>query len=136
MENLKEKINQEFITAFKSKEMEKKNFLGVIKGEIQNAEGRGSKSSDEDVMGILKKLEKSLKQSIENGDEESKNQLEILKKYLPEQMSSEDIKKEIDLMIKSGLDNIGMIMRNFNQKFKGMADNSEVSKIAKELISH
>ena len=33
---LKEKINKDFMEAFKNKEMDKKNFLGLLKGEIQN----------------------------------------------------------------------------------------------------
>lgn len=33
---LKDRINQDFLVAFKNKEMDKKNFLGLIKGEIQN----------------------------------------------------------------------------------------------------
>jgi uncharacterized protein YqeY len=134
MENLKEKINQDFMIAFKNKEMEKKNFLGVIKGEIQNAEGRGIKSTDENVMSILKKVEKSLKESIKSGDVESAMQLEILNDYLPSLMSSEEVKKEIELIIKEGSTNIGMVMGAFNKKFKGKADNSEVRKFAEELL--
>ncbi len=134
MENLKEKINQDFMIAFKNKEMEKKNFLGVIKGEIQNAEGRGVESIDENVMSILKKVEKSLKESIKSGDGESAMQLEFLNDYLPSLMSSEEVKKEIELIIKEGSTNIGMVMGAFNKKFKGKADNSEVRKFAEELL--
>ena len=56
---LKEQINADFMFAFKNKEMEKKNFLGVVKGEIQNEEGRSGIASDDVVLGILKKMEKS-----------------------------------------------------------------------------
>ena len=58
--SLREQINVEFMTAFKNKEMEKKNFLGVVKGEIQNEEGRGVKVTDEVVISILKKMEGSI----------------------------------------------------------------------------
>ena len=69
MKTLKEKINSDFMVAFKNKEMDKKNFLGLIKGEIQLQEGRGVESTDENILIVLKKLEKSLSQ---NGDENSK----------------------------------------------------------------
>ena len=134
MENLKEKINQDFMIAFKNKEMEKKNFLGVIKGEIQNAEGRGVESNDENVMSILKKVEKSLKESIKSGDVESEFQLNILNEYLPKLMSSEDVKKEVELIVQEGAKNIGMVMGYFNKKFQGKADNSEVRKFAEEIL--
>jgi uncharacterized protein YqeY len=134
MTTLKEKINQDFMVAFKSKEMEKKNFLGVIKGEIQNAEGRGVESNDENVMSILKKVEKSLKESIKSGDVESEFQLNILNEYLPKLMSSEDVKKEVELIVQEGAKNIGMVMGSFNKKFQGKADNSEVRKFAEEIL--
>jgi len=65
--SLKEQIQADFMTAFKAKDMDKKNFLGLIKSEIQNEFGRSGKEDDETVLGILKKMEKSLKQT--NTDE-------------------------------------------------------------------
>jgi uncharacterized protein YqeY len=53
---LKEQINADFMSAFKNKEMDKKNFLGVVKGEIQNEEGRSGTVTDEVVLSILKKI--------------------------------------------------------------------------------
>ena len=63
MSNLKNKISKDFMDAFKAKDLKRKNFLGVIRGEIQLQEGRGVKSTDENVLQILKKMEKSLKQT-------------------------------------------------------------------------
>ena len=80
---LKERINADFMIAFKAKEMERKNFLGVVKGEIQNEEGRGSTATDEVVLSILKKIEKSL---IQTNTEESLGELEYIKPYLPKMM--------------------------------------------------
>jgi uncharacterized protein YqeY len=58
---LKERIHTDFMEAFKAKDMVRKNFLGILKGEIQNEEGRGTVATDAVVMSILKKMEKSLK---------------------------------------------------------------------------
>ena len=41
MSNLKKRILKDFMVAFKQKKLNKKNFLGVIKGEIELQEGRG-----------------------------------------------------------------------------------------------
>jgi len=41
--SLKEQIQADFMTAFKAKDMDKKNFLGLIKSEIQNEFGRSGK---------------------------------------------------------------------------------------------
>ena len=68
-----------------------------------------------------------------------KKELEILKKYLPEQLSSEDIKKIIEEAIKKNgateMKDMGKVMADINPKIKGKADSGEVSKLVKELLS-
>jgi uncharacterized protein len=122
---LKEQINTDFITAFKNKETEKKNFLGVVKGEIQNEEGRTGSVSDEKVLSILKKLEKSL---VQTNTPDSLRELEVLKPYLPVMMSESRIDEIVSNYVKNGLTNVGQIMGEFNKNFKGLADNKIVSK--------
>lgn len=128
---LKEQINSDFITAFKNKETEKKNFLGVVKGEIQNEEGRTGSVSDEKVLSILKKLEKSL---VQTNTPDSLRELEVLKPYLPVMMSESRIDEIVSNYVKNGLTNVGQIMGEFNKNFKGLADNKIVSEIAKKHL--
>jgi uncharacterized protein YqeY len=130
---LKEQISKDFMTAFKEGESgrERKNFLGVIKGEIQTAEGRGTEPTDENVLSILKKVEKSLKQT---NTEESKKELTFIEGYLPQMMSEEDIRKVVMTLVSGGATNIGQIMGQFNKNYKGKADNKIVSQVAKELV--
>jgi hypothetical protein len=128
---LKERINADFMTAFKNKEMEKKNFLGVVKGEIQTEEGRTGKATDDVVLGILKKMEKSLTQT---NTPESLKELEYIKPYLPELMSREEIVSLIKEMAENGYDNVSKIMKQFNTIHLGKADNRIVSEVAKKLF--
>ena len=128
---LKEKINDDFMVAFKNKEMDKKNFLGVVKGEIQNEEGRSGNVTDEVVMGILRKMEKSLKQT---NTEESLKELEYINPYLPQLMSRDEIVSVIKEMVENGHDNVSKIMKQFNTVYRGKADNSIVSEVAKEIF--
>ena len=132
MSNLKERILKDFIVAFKHKEMDKKNFLGVIKGEIELQEGGGVEPTDENVLKVLKKIEKSLKQT---NTEESKKELEYIKPYLPEQMSEEEIREIVYDYTNNGFDSIGKIMGQFNSKYKGKADNKVVSEIIKSILN-
>mgnify|MGYP003649406010 FL=1 len=67
MSNLKDRVSKDFMEAFKARDMDKKNFLGVVKGEIQLQEGRGIDATDENVLKVLKKIEKSLKQTNTEG---------------------------------------------------------------------
>lgn len=128
---LKERIDVDYITAFKTKQTSKKNLLGVVKGEIQNEMGRTGKSDDETVLGILKKIEKSLKQT---NTTESLAELEYIKPYLPELMNEGQIRTIISSFIDSGIEDTGRLMGTFNKEYKGKADNAIVSKIVKELV--
>ena len=130
---LKEKINTDFMEAFKAKNMEKKNFLGVVKGEIQNEMGRSGKEDDETVMGILKKMEKSLKQT---NTEESLRELGYIEPYLPKLMDEISIRSIIRTFKKDGIDDMGKMMGAFNKEYKGKADNAVVSKVVKEVLEN
>ena len=130
---LKEQINADFMSAFKNKEMDKKNFLGVVKGEIQNEEGRSGIASDDVVLAILKKMEKSLTQT---NTPESLKELEYIKPYLPQMMSEGLIREKVTTYIMCGLTNLGQIMGEFNKNYKGLVDNKTVSTIAKELLEN
>jgi uncharacterized protein YqeY len=129
---LKERISEDFMTAFKAKDMNKKNFLGVIKGEIQNAELRGISPTDENVMGILRKMEKSL---LQTNTSESLGELEYIKPYLPVMMSESLCREKVAMMIGSGLTNVGQIMGEFNKHYKGLVDNKMLSNILKEALN-
>jgi uncharacterized protein YqeY len=130
---LKERINADFMIAFKNREMEKKNFLGVVKGEIQNEEGRSGIASDEVVLGILKKIEKSLTQT---NTDQSLKELDYIKPYLPQMMSENLVREKMEIYINSGLSNMGQIMGEFNKNYKGLVDNKMLSEIVKEYLSN
>ena len=127
--NLKEQINADFLEAFKAKDMEKKNFLGLLKGEIQNEEGRGTTTTDETVMVILRKMEKSLKQT---NTSESLGELKYLEPYLPKLMSEHKIRTIILEYKSEGFNNVGQIMGRFNREYKGLADMKLVADIIAE----
>jgi len=129
---LKERINADFMSAFKNKETEKKNFLGVVKGEIQNEEGRSGSATDEVVVAILRKMEKSLTQT---NTSDSLKELEYIKPYLPAQMGPDRIREIVSNYKLNGLLNVGQIMGEFNKNFKGQADNKIVSEIVKEVLA-
>ena len=129
---LKERINADFMFAFKNKETEKKNFLGVVKGEIQNEEGRSGSATDEVVVAILRKMEKSLTQT---NTPDSLKELEYIKPYLPVQMGPDRIREIVSNYKLNGLLNVGQIMGEFNKNFKGQADNKIVSEIVKEVLA-
>ena len=71
--------------------------------------------------------------------ERERKEIEVLKKYLPEQLSLDELKKIIEESVKkvgaTQMKDMGKIMQDLMPKIKGKADNSEVSKIIKEMLS-
>ena len=71
--------------------------------------------------------------------EREKKEIEVLKKYLPEQLSPEELTKlaaeSVAKVGATGIKDMGKVMADLNQKIKGKADGGEVSKIVKELLS-
>jgi len=71
--------------------------------------------------------------------EREQKEIDILKKYLPEQLSADQVKKLVEESIAKTeakeLKDMGKVMADLNSKIKGKADSSEVSKLVKELLS-
>jgi uncharacterized protein YqeY len=61
-------------------------------------------------------------------------ELEYIKPYLPTMMGEDRIREILHDYKANGLNNVGQMMGEFNKTFKGMADNSVVSKIVKEVL--
>ena len=103
--------------------------------------------TDEEVISVLSSEIKKRKDAIalyEKGNrpelaEKEQKEIDLFKKYLPEQLSLEELKKLIELSIaKVGakeMKDMGKVMADLGPQIKGRADNSEVSKIIKEFLS-
>ena len=139
---LKEKINKDYIEAFKAKDSVKKNLLSVIKGEIQTLEkNTGSENlSDEDVNKILNKSVKSLKETLNSlapvdgsGDKlvQTSVELAIIQSYLPQQMSESQVQDKINELISIGINSVGSIMKEFSSL---PADKKLVSELVKKSL--
>ena len=131
---LKEQINKDYMTAFKMKNTVAKNLLSVVKGEIQTVEkNTGVESmSDEDVLKILTKTSKSLKETISLSDsEQAKEELAIIESYLPKQMSKDEVTQKVTDLVNSGITQMGAIMKEFSTL---PADKKMVSEVVKELV--
>lgn len=106
-----------------------------------------SELSDEKIVEVLASEIKKRKDAIalytqgnrpELAEKEQK-EIDIVKKYLPEQLGEEELRKLIaDSIAKTGATEIkdtGKIMQDLMPQVKGKADNSEISKIIKELLT-
>ena len=97
---------------------------------------------DEDVISVLQKVVKTHHESIEafkagnRPDLVAKEEAEltILKQYLPAQISEKEIKKVVDEIKATGINDFGQVMKAVMAKVRGKADGSMVAKIVKENL--
>lgn len=146
---MREKILKDLVSAMKSQDKETLSVLRMIKGAIQLEEiNKKSELNDEDVIGVVSKQIKTRKESITEFEKAGRNDLieqtskeiEILSKYMPEQLSEEEVLKVIDkafdVVNPSAQSDMGKLMGFVTPKLKGKADMSFVSKTIKERLSN
>jgi len=147
--SLEEVIFNDMKKALKENEKLKLSTLRLIRAAIKNAEiSKKDKLTEDEVVGIvtnnLKKLEESLdiftKGQRPELAEKAKKEIEIVKKYLPEQLSEEEVKKIVkETIIKFGfksLQDIGPAMKEIIPQLKGKADGKIVNKMVRDLLDN
>ncbi len=145
--NLKERIQKDFMEAFKAKEAEKTLVFKMLQAAIKNAEiEKKGELGEEETVQIVSKEAKKRKDAIEayekggRGEqaEKEKKELEILSAYLPEQMPEEEIRNLVrEAVEKSGaadIKEIGKVMAILMPQVKGKADGALVNKIVRETL--
>lgn len=144
---MKEKILQDLKEAMRAQDVVRRATLRMVVAAIKNLEiETSSELKDGDVLQIIQKQVKSRRESIEEfrkGNREdliAKEQAEIgiLKKYLPEEASSEDIRSAAAEIITSinasGPQDIGKVMPKLIERFQGRADGRTINGIVRELL--
>lgn len=127
--SLIERIGKDFTEAYKNKQITKKDFLGVVKGEVTRV---SKEPSDQDVIAKIKSMIKNNQASFDltGISSLSDEELEILNSYLPQQMTESEIDVVIEAAIKGGANNIGQIMG----AFKGMEADKGMVKVKVEQL--
>ena len=142
-------INNDMKNYMKEKDSFSLGVVRMVKGAIQlESINKKKELTDEEIISVISKQIKMRKDSIvefEKGNrqdlvEQNKKEIEILNKYMPEQLSTEEINKIIDeafLLIKpTSSKEQGLIMKEITPKLKGRADMSLVSGIIKDRLNN
>lgn len=164
--SLKEKVQQDLNKAVKEREVLMSSALRMLSAAVLNKEkekrykiskektdlreeelAKESHLTDEEVLAVIASEAKKRKEAIEGftkgGREDAaakeKKELEILEKYLPEQLSEEEIKKlaqeAIEKVGAKEIRDMGKVMADLVPKIKGKADGSVASRIVRDLLS-
>ena len=144
---LEEKINTDLKTAMLAKEEAKVRSLRAIKQAILIAKTSGSGTvSSEDEVKMLQKLVKQRKESLDIYKQQNRSDLAkteeeeiaVIEKYLPSQMSEDEIRTELQKIIEStgakAPSEMGKVMGVASKHFAGKADNRIVSQLVKQLL--
>ncbi|MFC1598850.1 GatB/YqeY domain-containing protein [Patescibacteria group bacterium] len=143
--NILEQIDHDFQQAYKEKNESVVSVLRMIKAALQNAQiQKKDKLGEDDVLKVLHSESKKRKEAVTEYDkagrqelaDKEKAELEIISKYMPAQMSEDQIKEKVKEIIKQqDTDNIGKVMGAVMQELKGQADGNLVKQIVEQELS-
>jgi uncharacterized protein YqeY len=144
---LEASVIRQILAAILNKEKEKRFTVSKAKPDIAEADlEKESNLTDEEITEVFSSEAKKRRESIvsfEKGKrqdlvEKEMKELEVIKKYLPEQLSEEELKKIVkEAVEKTGVQTIkemGKVMAELMPKVKGKADGNLVGAFVKELL--
>ena len=147
--SLEERINQDLKEAMKAKDQAALRGIRAIKAAILLEKTSGAKHeiSNDLEMKIVQKLIKQRKDSLdiyqkqnrEDLAQTEREEIEVIKQYLPKQLTREElraeIKKVIDEIGASSIQDMGKVMGTASKKLAGKADGKTMSGIVRELLN-
>lgn len=143
-----EKINNDMISYMKSKDSFSLGVIRMVKGAIQLEKINKKRDlTDDEVVAVISKQIKMRNDSIEEFTKANRQDLidqyqkeiDLLKTYMPEQLSDEEISKIIEesfnIVNPTSSKDMGLIMREVSPKLKGRADMGKVNAIIKDKLA-
>lgn len=145
---LAETIHEDLVSAMKEQEKFRLSTLRMLQSALQLEKiSKKHDLSDEEVMAVIKKQVKVRKDSMEEYLSYNRNDLAhnlkeeiaILSKYLPEELSEEELNQIIDSVFEElqpqSMKDMGSVMKVVSERVGARADLGTVSKLVKEKLS-
>lgn len=159
--NLRQKLTEDLKQAMKSADPKTVGVLRLLISALNNksiekkGKGQGEELTDEDVLRVLMTESKKRKEANEiftKGNrpdlaDKEKEELGVIQRYLPQQMSREEVEKAVERIIEKVMKatasggvppdggKIGPAMKEVMKELKGKADAGLVSEIVKSKLS-
>jgi hypothetical protein len=146
---MRDKINDDLKTAMKAGDKDRVGTLRLVNAAIKSADIDArpkDKISDADILGVLAKMIKQRRDSIEQfraggrpelADKEAA-EIAVIEGYMPKQMSEAEAKAAIAAIIKetgaAGPKDMGKVMAALKAKYAGQMDFGKASGITKDLL--
>ena len=144
---LTEQINKDIIVAMKSGDKARLSVLRMLKSDLKYKQIELKvELTDEDCIAVMTSAAKKSRDAIEEYKKADRDdlmakeiaELEIIKKYLPQQISEDELKSLIKEVINqtnaSTPADIGMVMKGIMPKVKGRADGRKINQFVSEIL--
>lgn len=145
----KEQLMEDYKEAMKAGDAVRKETVNMVRAAIKQHEvDTRTELGDAEIVKVIKKQVKMRTDAIDEFVKAGRNdmidaynkEVEILKKYLPEEMSAEEIVKKVKEIaektgLTEGMQNMGALMKECMKELGDVADGSAVNKAVKEFLS-
>ena len=144
---LKEKLLQDLKNSMKEKNEIRKNAIQMVRAAILQVEkDKGITLEDDKILEIIAKEVKKRKDSLEDYKkggrqdivDQVKEEIKILSEYLPEQLSAEEVEKEVKEIIQelnaTSIKDMGKVMKLAKERLGAKADGKTINEAAKKIL--
>jgi hypothetical protein len=145
---LLDKLNEDMKGALRAQDKTKLSTLRMLLSALKYKEKDLKRKADDGevlatISSLIKQRNDSVEQFVKGGREDlasnERAEIEVLKAYMPEQLSADEVKAAIEEAVKesgaSSMKDMGSVMKAVAAKLKGRADNKTVSELVKERLS-
>jgi hypothetical protein len=144
---LTDKVRADMTEAMKAQEKERLSTLRMLQSALKNEQiNVGHELSDEEAMIVIRKAMKQRQDSIEQYQnagrtelaEKERSEMELLKTYLPAELTPEELESGIREIIAStgaqSKKDLGKVMKEATARFKGRVDGKKVQEVVARLL--
>lgn len=141
---IRKEIHQQMIQAMKQKNHSELETLRYLWSEIKNQEiDCHHELSDDEVVQVVKREVKRRREAIEQfraGDRDDlvrdeQEKLKIIKRYLPQQMSRDQVEQIVDKVLQESQSDFGKVMKQVMEKTQGQVDGKLVAEVVRSKLS-
>lgn len=146
--SLREQVMGDMKAAMKAKEADRLSAIRMLQAALKNKEIelRPNDMTEQDALGVVRKLVKQRKDSIEEYQKAQRQdlvdkesfELTVLEAYLPAQMTKEQVEKIVSEVIKdlgaTEMKQMGSVVKEVQARTAGSADGKTISEIVKSRL--
>lgn len=145
---LKEKLLEDLKNSMKEKNIVRKNVIQIVRAAILQIEkDKGIEVDDNKILEIIAKEVKTRNDSLEDFEKggredlvkQAKEEIEILSEYLPKQLTREELREKLEVIVKevgaTTIKDMGKVMKVAKEQIGTAADGRSINEVVKEILA-